>query len=297
MLREMADLGFEYAELSHGIRITLVPGVMQAVEEGVIKISSCHNFCPLPAGVAQAAPNLFEPSASDAREHFQWVRHTRRSLDFAAQVKAGVLVCHLGSVMFFWFNPGARLRKYVEDHREGFDAATDSSYQALVARARRRLQKRMGPYWEKTQSSIRGMLDYAAQKGVRLALENREKFEELPRDEDYPEFIASLPPGAPAGYWHDTGHAQIKEFEGLIQHREQLEKNAPRLIGFHLHDVSSEGDDHQPVGSGTIDFEMVSSFWRPEHTLVLELSPRVKKEDVALSRERLEFLLTKRFSV
>ena len=36
MLREIRDLGFEYAELSHGIRVSLVPGIIDAVEAGVI---------------------------------------------------------------------------------------------------------------------------------------------------------------------------------------------------------------------------------------------------------------------
>ena len=34
MLREIRDLGFEYAELSHGTRISLLPGVIEAVEAG-----------------------------------------------------------------------------------------------------------------------------------------------------------------------------------------------------------------------------------------------------------------------
>ena len=85
MLREVADLGFERVELSHGIRITLVPGILKAVEDGVVKVGSTHNFCPLPMGVQHAAPNLFEPSAPDDREREQWVRQTKRSLDFASQ--------------------------------------------------------------------------------------------------------------------------------------------------------------------------------------------------------------------
>ena len=68
MLQEMAGLGFEYVELSHGVRITLVPGILKAVEEGVIKIATCHNFCPLPTGVTHAAPNLYMPSSRDPRE-------------------------------------------------------------------------------------------------------------------------------------------------------------------------------------------------------------------------------------
>ena len=34
MLREIRDLGFEYAELSHCIRISLLPGVLDAVDAG-----------------------------------------------------------------------------------------------------------------------------------------------------------------------------------------------------------------------------------------------------------------------
>jgi sugar phosphate isomerase/epimerase len=100
-----------------------------------------------------------------------------------------------------------------------------------------------------------------------------------------------LPAGSPAGYWHDTGHADIKQSMGLLDHRAHLTRNAPRLIGFHLHDVSAQGQDHQPVGSGHIDFKMVSEFWRPEHELVLELSPRVKPEDVLRSKQNVEALL------
>jgi len=44
MLREIRELGFEYAELSHGTRISLLPGILEAVDAGEIKISSLHNF-------------------------------------------------------------------------------------------------------------------------------------------------------------------------------------------------------------------------------------------------------------
>jgi hypothetical protein len=81
----------------------------------------------------------------------------------------------------------------------------------------------------------------------------------------------------------------------IINHREHLEKNAPNAIGFHLHDVSAEGRDHQAIGSGRIDFDMVSTFWRPEHTLVIELSPRLTADEVLASKQRIEGLVAKRF--
>ena len=149
----------------------------------------------------------------------------------------------------------------------------------------------MKPFWAQTQASVLEVFDYAAVKGVKLGFENREKFEELPLDADYADFIAGLPEGCPVGYWHDTGHADIKQTMGLLDHRVHLTENAPRLIGFHLHDVSASGQDHQPIGSGHIDFKMVSEFWRPGQELVLDLSPRVKSEDVLRSKENLEALL------
>ena len=79
----------------------------------------------------------------------------------------------------------------------------------------------------------------------------------------------------------------------MIDHRQQLEDNAARLLGFHLHDVDSEGHDHQAIGSGLVDFEMVSTFWRPEHLFVIELSPRVTVEGVRASKARVEELLAK----
>jgi sugar phosphate isomerase/epimerase len=290
MLREVADYGFEYVELSHGIRITLVPGILDALKEGIVKVSSTHNFCPLPPGVSQAAPNLFEPSALEPREHYQWLRNTKTSIDFAAQVKAQILVCHLGSVRFFFFNPAVRLERYRHRHPDAV-LAEDKDYQTLLAKALAKLRARMGRYWERTQASVKEVLEYAAQRGVRLGLENRESFAELPLDADFPAFLSSIPEGAPAGYWHDCGHACIKSDLGLLNHREQLEKNAGRLIGFHLHDVNAKGQDHQAVGSGKIDFKMVSEFWRPHHLLTLELSPRASPDDVRVSKERIEALM------
>ena len=67
------------------------------------------------------------------------------------------------------------------------------------------------------------VLEHAGQKNVKLGFENREKFEELPLDADYADFLAGLPAGAPVGYWHDTGHADIKESMGLLNHRQHLE--------------------------------------------------------------------------
>lgn len=292
MLQEIAGLGFTHVELSHGVRIVLVPGVLRAVEEGVIKVGSTHNFCPLPAGMIHPAPNLFEPSARAGRghEHDQWLRHSRRTLDFAAQVGAPVVVMHLGSVRFLWRNPGRDLRHH--RRRQPADAPdAEARYQRLLARSLAKLGRRQKVFWQQVQDSVRKLLPHAAARGVRLGFENREKFEELPLDGDFPELFRALGEPEAAGYWHDTGHAELKERMGLTTQRRLLETNADRLIGFHLHDVSEDGHDHQPIGSGTVDFQLIRQFWRPHHRLTLEFSPRLTTADVLESKKRVEDLL------
>ncbi|MGH7946285.1 MAG: sugar phosphate isomerase/epimerase family protein [Opitutaceae bacterium] len=291
MLEEMAALGFSHVELSHGIRITLVPGILRAVQEGVVKISSTHNFCPLPTGVMRPAPNLYEPSSLDDQEHDQWLRHTKRSIEFSAQVKAQVLVCHLGSVRFFWFNPSRRLDRYRLDRPLDTGSSREPRYEALLQQCLGRLRKRLPPFWSQVQAGINAVLDYARQKGIQLGFENRERFEELPLDGDFGSFLDSFGADAPVGYWHDTGHADIKERMGLLQHRTHLEGLAERTLGFHVHDVDAHGHDHKPLGAGQVDFEMVSRFWRPEHVLTLEFSPRVSVEEVRASKQRIEALI------
>jgi sugar phosphate isomerase/epimerase len=98
MLAEIRDLGFAYAELSHGIRISLLPGVLEAVDAGEIKISSVHNFCPLPIGVDRAAPNIFKFSSDHARERENAFKHTLKTLDTAARLGAAAVVLHLGAI-------------------------------------------------------------------------------------------------------------------------------------------------------------------------------------------------------
>jgi len=290
MLREVADLGFEWIELSHGIRVSLVPGILKALHEGVIRVSSVHNFCPLPAGYTSPAPNLYRPSSADDRERSQWLRHTRRTLDFAKQVGARVVVLHLGSVDFFWFDPVKKYRRYLQTQGEKF-AAEAPEYRDLLAKTLARIRRRAGPCWANVKACLEEILPYAEERGLRLGLENRERIEELPLDDGFPELLAGLSRPGVAGYWHDAGHAQLKHRAGLLVHPQHLEQNAAQLVGFHLHDVDATGRDHQPLGSGQIDFAMVARFFRPDQVFVLEYGPKIAAADVLESRRRLLPLL------
>lgn len=286
MVEEMVGLGFKRIELSHGIRLSLVPGILQAVEEGIVEISSTHNFCPLPGGVQYAAPNLYEPSAVDVRERDLWYRYSIQTLDFAVKVGADRVVMHSGSVSFFFWSAERRLDRWIDESEISSHELSDSKeFIKQRDKAMKKIRKASIKTMERIKENYKALLPEAKSRGIKLLLENREGLEEMPLDTEYDDFLSELDEQDHAVYWHDTGHAQIKHQMGLIDHREHLEKMAPRLGGFHLHDVSESGRDHQVPGTGTIDFKMISEFVRPEHTLVLELSPRLTVEQVLESRD------------
>jgi sugar phosphate isomerase/epimerase len=285
MLEEIAELGFGYVELSHGVRISLIPGVLRALDEGMIKVSSVHNFCPLPVGINHAAPNLFEPSAPGERERAMWLRQTLRTIEFAESIGCDRMVIHSGSVRFLLRNPAAALEA-LEDDKE----ATQEQRQKARDKLLKRMRKRQPKYKERLVESLGMIAEACGKAGLKGGLENREGYTELPLDEEAQELQQLVSEHGVFGYWHDAGHAQLKDSAGLLQHAAFLEQMRPHLIGFHLHDVSEEGKDHQPPGSGIIDWDMIASHIQQEDTVVLELSPRLKTEQIRDSRA---FLLDK----
>ena len=139
MLREIRDLGFEFAELSHGTRISLLPGILEAVDAGEIKISSVHNFCPLPMGVNNSAPNLYQFSAERDRERDLAKRYTIKTLETAARVKAPLVVLHLGSIDLK--NNTDKLLEMVQRGEK-----ESPKYARLCAEVDERRESRKGPF-------------------------------------------------------------------------------------------------------------------------------------------------------
>ena len=98
----------------------------------------------------------------------------------------------------------------------------------------------------------------AEKRGLKLGCENREAVEEIPFESDFQFLFRELKSPALV-YWHDTGHAQIKENLGFIHHPMHLESLADRLYGFHVHDVQFPGRDHRAPGTGTVDFAAIAT--------------------------------------
>jgi sugar phosphate isomerase/epimerase len=267
MLEEIRALGFEYAELSHGIRISLLPGILDAVDAGLIKISSVHNFCPLPMGIDRPAPNLFQFSAESPRERDNAFKHTVKTIETAARLKAPLVVLHMGSVDMKDYTD--KLIALIEKEKKD-----TPKFQKLCDEVQRKRQDKKEEYVRNSLEMLRRLVPEAEKHGVWLGVENREALEEIPFDDELEYLFRDFDSPA-VRYWHDTGHAQIKANLGFIDHVMHLENLEPRLAGFHIHDVEYPGRDHQQPGTGCVDFAALKKFVRAEHIKVFEFSPNM----------------------
>ncbi len=272
MLREIRDLGFEYAELSHGIRVSLMPGILEGVNAGEIKISSLHNFCPLPMGVSHAAPNLYEFSDPRPRQRELAIKHTLKTFEFAERVKAPLVVLHLGSMDMKDYTE--KLCSMLERGLRGVP-----KYERLCADASEAREARKERFVANVYDTLRKILPEAERRGLKLGCENREALEEIPIESDFQFMFRELNHPSLV-YWHDCGHAQIKANLGFIHHVLHLESLTSHLAGFHVHDVIYPAGDHAAPGTGSVDFASLKPFVKPEHIKVFELSPSLPVEAV-----------------
>src|SRR5882762_1297134 len=193
MLREIRDLGFDYAELSHGIRISLLPGIIEAVDAGEIKISTLHNFCPLPIGVNQANPNLFKFSSFDARERENAWRYSVKTIEAAQRLKAKLVVLHMGSI---------DMKDYTDKLIEmvGAGLQQSSKYEKLCAEVMDKREQRKERHVQLANEMLRRLAAEAETRGIKLGIENREALEEIPLESDFTLFFKEFDQPAVC-YW------------------------------------------------------------------------------------------------
>src|SRR5271168_140435 len=136
--------------------------------------------------------------------------------------------------------------------------------------ARREAAKKR--FIERANELLERVIPEAEHLGLKLGIENREALEELPIESDYGVLFKELDSPAVV-YWHDTGHAQIKENLGFLHHAFHLESLRDKLFGFHIHDVQFPGRDHAEPGTGTVDFRALKATVKPGHVKVFEFAP------------------------
>ncbi len=276
MLREIKDaIGFNHIELGHGIRISLMPGIQKMYEAGEVTFSSLHNFCPLPLEVTQASPDGPKFSAGTSAERERAVKQTFRTIDFAARLGAPFVVLHCGDVPM---NP-------ITDELIALAQNGQLLSRSYVRRKIKAVKRREeGAAWhlERVKECLKPIVEYADSRNIRLGIEGRRGYEEMPNERELPALLDEL--NSPfAGYWHDFGHIQIKENLGFLDHEEWLRLIGRRAFGCHLQDVIWPGQDHQPPFAGHVDLHNLVPLLPRSCLFVWEMSPRKTVDEIRRS--------------
>ena len=267
MLQEIkTEFDFDFIELGHGTRLSLMPGIQKMFDAGQVRFSRLHNFCPLPVEVMVASPNCYQFSARSTEERERAVKQTFQTIDFAARLNAPVVVLHLGEVSM---RPVTE--PLIELAKTGKHLSR--SYVKLKIGAVKKREELAPVHLQRVKDCLFRIIEYAESKNVKIALESRRGYEEIPTERELTQLLAET--GCPkVGYWHDFGHSQIKENLGFIDHVEWLSTVAPRAFGCHVQDCIWPARDHEVPFTGDVKFEKLVPLLPPNCLFVWEMSSK-----------------------
>ncbi|MBN2097127.1 MAG: sugar phosphate isomerase/epimerase [Candidatus Omnitrophica bacterium] len=278
---EIKALGFYQVELSFNLSRTLVEEMINLKDQGLIEVVSVHNFCPVPCGIARekALPDTFSLSAQNEQERKKAVAYTKESIDTASRIGAKAVVLHLGKV---------KIKERIKTLALYFLKNDSAKYNKLKIQMVKEREKKSKIFFEQALRSLEQLTEYAQTKNVKLGIENRYYFSEIPNIEEM-EIILRRFSNSTLYYWHDVGHAQVYENLGILKHRDILDKFSPRMLGIHLHDI--EGiDDHRAPLEGKFDFTLLKPYVKENTLKVLEPHYPATKEQILRAKEYLEQL-------
>jgi sugar phosphate isomerase/epimerase len=272
---EARRMGFDWIELSHGLKVSHLPGLLKAVEHGVVKVSSVHNFCPSPVEVMMDAPDAFEFTSHRDTDRERALDLTERTMETAVRFGAHLVVVHLGSVPM----------KNYTDRLEAKIHAGDiysRDYTKLKLEFITKREKSSQFYLDRARAALDELLPLAEKHDVAVCVETRSHFEQVPNEREMAQLLAHYQGSRWIGFWHDFGHVQRKANLGLLDHAELLSAIAPRLLGCHVHDVDWPAKDHRiPLTTGGVDFDRLLPLVPLNIPLVWELSPSQRRAEVA----------------
>jgi sugar phosphate isomerase/epimerase len=139
--------------------------------------------------------------------------------------------------------------------------------------------------------SLEAIVDKADQLGVCLCLENMfPQSNSLINPEDFVEVFEQFPT---LRMTLDVGHAHIGE-KGVAKILDFIERFPDRIYHIHANDNFGNGDDHLPIGAGTIEFPGIVKALKAigyDETITLEVFSR-DRDYLRLSRDKLAHLVS-----
>lgn len=263
----MKKSGLDTFELEFRVNATVFDAIEKKREAWGIRISSLHAVCPAAPGRGKGAERYLI-SDTDEEKRKIGVNDVIETISRCSAIGAGAVVLHCGAIPED-FEAHRIMMRFCDEgmlNSAEAQAAREALFIRRVAAARK-------PF-EQTLKSLDAINQAAVKAGVKVALENRYYFREIPFFEEFG-IIFNMFDGGNLYYWHDTGHAHTLQTLFGVPHRKLLETFGNRLIGIHLHDVTGGYTDHNEPGCGDVDWNMVKGFLKPETIRVMEINRRV----------------------
>ena len=273
LLASLQTLGVQGVELEYRLPAAVLPPLKVGLRGAGLLVSSLHNFCPIPRRFTGSGGggDLLSLASTDREERHSAVELTLTTIEQANDLEARAVVLHGGRVDFHAETD--RLYAFFQNGRMATEEA-----RSFVARKLTERDRLKPAHLDALCFSLEKLLLAAERYQVRLGLENRYHYHELPGIDDFDLFFREFE-GAPLGYWHDTGHAHAGEVLALFTADDLLQRYGPQLVGCHLHDARGL-EDHLPPGVGQIDFATLPKVVPPHIPRVIELKPGTSVEAV-----------------
>lgn len=284
LIFEIKALGFDEAELSFNLTPLMVNEIAELVSQHSISITSLHNYCPIPIGLPReiALPDYYAMSSPKQDERESAVLNTKKTIETAARLGARAVVLHCGRVEI-----PDKTREMIKIYSGGLK--NPQEFLRLREQATEERSACAGKFLDNTLKSLEELNSYAAKHSVRIGIENRFYYREIPSLQEIGIILDKFK-GSNIFYWHDTGHAQVMENLGFATHKEYLDRYSASLIGIHLHDIAG-CNDHLAPGEGRFDFGMLRQYLKPDTINVIEAHRPANAETVRKSREFLNKIL------
>jgi len=247
-VRRAREFGFTHLELN----ASLTPEKLnELLAVRGLPISSVHAPCPNARNWEGVEANVLSLSALNEDERREAVGFARATVDLAERVGAGFVILHAGWVVM---NP-----ELEQGMRRLYDAdqAAGEEFNGLKSRLMAAREFFACPHLEAAKESLLELAGYAHSKGIRLGLENRSDYHEIPTLEEMLDLLGELPPET-VGYWHDVGHAEMQSRLGFTPHEDWFTALRDRMFGIHLHDIQGLSD-HRAPGTGEQNWEMIAA--------------------------------------
>jgi sugar phosphate isomerase/epimerase len=273
LLEQHRGLGFRrveaYAHFTHDGLLALAA---EAAKHDM-HIGSLHGPCPTPGPLGDWL------ASTSASERSRSVDALRGTIDAAVEVGARAVVVHLGN------SGGVSRQNALFDTITRYGRLSDEHLR-LRDTAWQEREAVKGPHLDAALESIRALGQHALGTGVRLGVECRDGYAEIPSLDEFAAVLSACD-GLPVGYWHDAGHGAKLDYLGFLQHEEFLRRYGQQIVGMHIHDTRA-GRDHLAPGQGSTDFSMLAGYLLPDTIRTLELHRVVTATEISQALDLLE---------